>query len=190
MQDEIRRLFDESLAVTRDARDRLAENVARAAELIAEAHRAGRGVFTFGNGGSGSDAQHIAAELVGRFLVERRPLKAQSLCANPALLTCLANDYGTEETFARQLAANATSGDVAVGISTSGRSANVVRALAKAREIGCRTIALTGEGGGECAEFADVLLDVPSRHTPRVQEAHAVLYHILCELVEKAAAGE
>jgi len=189
MHDDIRRLFDESLATTAAARDRTADDVARAAALIVEAYRAGHGVFAFGNGGSAADAQHIVGELAGRFLLERRPLKAQALGANTALVTSLANDYAFEAAFARELEANATAGDVAIGISTSGRSPNIVAALAKARELGLRTIALTGEGGGNCAAHADVLLDVPSRHTPRIQEAHAVLYHILCELVERGVAS-
>lgn len=189
MHDDIRRLFDESLATTAATRARLTEGIARAAEMIVEAYRAGHGVFTFGNGGSAADAQHIAGEFAGRFLLERRPLKAQALGTNAALLTALANDYGLEAMFARELEANATGGDVAIGISTSGRSASIVAALKKARELRLRTVALTGEGGGDCAAHADVLLDVPSRHTPRIQEAHAVMYHILCELVERAAAG-
>jgi D-sedoheptulose 7-phosphate isomerase len=190
MIDDIRDRFDESAAVLQDARDHLAGRIAEAVELIIEAYRSGRGVFLFGNGGSASDAQHIAAELVGRFMKERRALRAEALTANTAILTALANDYDYQMIFARQLEAAARAGDVAIGLSTSGNAANVIVGLMKARELGCRTIALTGDGGGQCAPFADVLLDVPSRLTPRVQEAHAVIYHIICEWVERAVSRE
>ncbi|MGB2824062.1 MAG: SIS domain-containing protein [Phycisphaerae bacterium] len=187
---EIRRLFDDSVRVTAAAGEKLAEPIARAVELMVACYRAGGGVFVFGNGGSAADAQHIAGELVGRFLKERRGLKAQALTTDSSVLTSVGNDYGFEAVFARQLAANAAAGDVAIGISTSGDSPNVVAALRTARKMGLKTLALTGAGGGRCAEFADVLLDVPETLTPRVQEAHAVVYHVICELVERAFAGE
>lgn len=190
MIDEIRRLFDDSVRVTAAAGEKLAEPIARAVELMVACYRAGGGVFVFGNGGSAADAQHIAGELVGRFLKERRGLKAQALTTDSSVLTSVGNDYGFEAVFARQLAANAAAGDVAIGISTSGDSPNVVAALRTARKMGLKTLALTGAGGGRCAEFADVLLDVPETLTPRVQEAHAVVYHVICELVERAFAGE
>ena len=153
-------------------------------DVIVQCYRDGNKVLLCGNGGSAADAQHIACELVGRFLADRRALKAEALSANTASLTAIANDFGFEQVFARQLAAQGSEGDVAIGISTSGNSANVVAGLARAREMGMKTIALTGQGGGRCAEHADVLLDVPASHTPRIQEVHVVTYHILCELVE------
>ena len=186
MKEMIRKRFEESVAVTRSAGERLAGAIAEAAETIIAACRQGGAVFVFGNGGSAADAQHIACELVGRFLAERPALRAEALTTDSSVLTCIANDYSFETVFARQLEGKARRGDVAVGLTSSGNSPNVVAALAKARQIGLRTIALTGMGGGKCADLADVLLDVPARATPRVQEAHAVIYHVICELVEKA----
>jgi D-sedoheptulose 7-phosphate isomerase len=188
--EEIRKRFDEHAGVVAEACERLADRIASAAEIMIAAFRAGGGVFAFGNGGSAADAEHIVCELVGRFYRERRPLKAQALTANPALVSAVANDYAFERVFARQLEASASAGDVAIALSTSGDSEGVVAALAAARRIGMKTVVLTGAGGGRCAPLADVLLDVPSRDTPRVQEAHAVIYHVLCELVEAALAGE
>jgi D-sedoheptulose 7-phosphate isomerase len=186
MEERIRSLFDQSAETLRLSAERLTDRVARAVGIVVGCYRSGGGVFLFGNGGSAADAQHIAAELVGRFLKNRRALKAEALTANSSVLTSLANDFGYEEVFVRQLAANASPGDVAIALSTSGNSPGVVAGLKKAREIGMKTIAFTGRGGGRCAEFADVLLDVPSEQIPRIQESHAVLYHILCELTEDA----
>ena len=190
MNDLIRERFEQSSAALRATCEQLAGRLAEAARLIIAAYRKGGGVFLFGNGGSAADAQHIAGELVGRFLKERRALKAEALTTNTSVLTCLANDYDYEMIFARQLEANARAGDVAVGLSTSGDSANVAAALAKAREMGLKTVAFTGSAGGRCAPLADVLLDVPACATPRIQECHMVLYHVLCELVENAIAGD
>jgi D-sedoheptulose 7-phosphate isomerase len=188
MADLAGRRFDESMKVLAEARPRLAPKVIEAANLIVEAYRQGGGVFIFGNGGSAADAQHIAGELVGRFLKERRALKAEALSTNTSILTALANDYSFEMIFARQLEANAKQGDVAIGLTTSGNSPNVVAALVKARQMGLRTIAFTGQGGGKCAALADVLLDAPSKETPRIQECHVLSYHVMCELVEAALA--
>lgn len=190
MDEIIRRRFEESIAVTRETHARLAERIAQAAEMIVSSVRAGGGVFLFGNGGSAADAQHIAGELVGRFLLERPAIRAVALTTDTSVLTSLANDYEFDRVFSRQLEALAGEGDVAVGLSTSGNAPNVVAALAAAREIGMKTLALTGEGGGRCAELADVLLDVPCRQTPRIQEAHTVLYHVLCELLEARPADQ
>ncbi|MDP7161989.1 MAG: D-sedoheptulose 7-phosphate isomerase [Phycisphaerae bacterium] len=189
MEEGISARFEESIETTRRACEHLSGRIARAVEVIVDAYRAGGGVFLFGNGGSAADAQHIAGELVGRFLMNRRALKAQALTADSSVLTCLANDYNYEMIFARQLEANAGGADVAVALTTSGDSPNVIAGLKKARQIGMKTIAFTGKGGGKCAELADILLDVPSTSTPRVQEVHVVIYHILCELVERAVAG-
>ncbi len=191
MEDPIRRLFDESLGTIRLAREQLGDRIRQAADIIVASYRSGGGLLLFGNGGSAADAQHIACEMVGRLMFDRPPLKAEALSTNTSSLTCLANDYDYESIFARQIEANGSEGDVAVGLSTSGDSPNVVAGLAKGRQIGMKTIALTGEGGGKCAEFADVLLDVPGTNlSPRVQEAHMVIYHIICELVESAIFGE
>ena len=182
--------FEQTIETLRATEAHLAERLVQAADLIVAGYRAGGGVFLFGNGGSAADAQHIAGELVGRFLAERRALKAEALSTNTSVLTCLANDYSFEMIFARQLEANARAGDVAVALSTSGNSPNVLAGLEAARRIGMKTIAFTGRGGGKCAPLADVLLDVPADHTPHVQEAHAVLYHILCEHIERAIVAE
>ncbi len=191
MEDPIRRLFDESLGTIRLAREQLGDRIRQAADIIVASYRSGGGLLLFGNGGSAADAQHIACEMVGRLMFDRPPLKAEALSTNTSSLTCLANDYDYESIFARQIEANGSEGDVAVGLSTSGDSPNVVAGLAKGRQIGMKTIALTGEGGGKCAEFADVLLDVPGTNlSPRVQEAHMVIYHIICQLVESAIFGE
>ncbi len=191
MRDIIRQRFDESLAVLAATRDALAEPLARAVEMVVEACRDGRGVLIFGNGGSAADAQHIAGELVGRYLLERRGIRATALTTDTSTLTAVANDYGFERIFARQIEALGAAGDVAVAISTSGNSPNVVAALETARRIGMKTISFTGPGGGACADLSDVLLAVPAgdQPTPRIQESHQVLYHTLCELVEAAIAG-
>jgi D-sedoheptulose 7-phosphate isomerase len=160
--------------------------VVRAAEVIAGALRDGGKVLAFGNGGSAADATHFAAELVGRYLLERDGLPATSLSDNASALTAISNDYGYERVFARQVEALGRPGDVALGISTSGRSANVLAGLTAARAAGLATLALTG-GDGLSGE-ADVCIAIPSRETPRVQEGHTLVAHILCELVERALA--
>lgn len=185
MIDTIRKRFEESAAVLLKSCEKLSSRLAEAAGIIISAYHDGRGVFIFGNGGSAADAQHIAAELVGRYLKERRALKAFALTTDTSILTAIGNDYSFDKIFTRQLEAAAQSGDVAIALSTSGNSPNVVSALSKAREMGMKTIAFTSQGGGKCAEHADVLLDVPSTDTPCVQESHMVIYHTLCELIDK-----
>jgi D-sedoheptulose 7-phosphate isomerase len=180
--------FEESAKVLAEARQILVPRVEAAVGLIIESYRAGGGVFVFGNGGSAADAQHIAGELVGRFLKDRRALRAEALSTNTSIVTALGNDFGYETVFARQIEANARRGDIAIGLTTSGNSPNVVVALKRAREMGLRTIAFTGQGGGQCAALADILLDAPSKVTPRIQECHMVIYHIICELIENAFA--
>ena len=161
------------------------ESITEAADLIIDCYRSSGGVFLFGNGGSAADAMHIAAELNGRYLMDRPGLRAQSLVSDAATFTSLSNDYGYEKVFARQLEANGKAGDIAWGLSTSGNSPNVVHALCTAKARGLKTIALTGQGGGKCAEHADVLISVPSDCTPHIQEAGILIYHCICEAVEK-----
>ena len=161
-------------------------SVQLAIDLLIERLQAGNKLLVCGNGGSAADAMHICAELVGRFLRNRRPLPAIALNANQAILTALSNDYSFESVFSRQVEALANPGDVVWGISTSGNSKNVLEALRMARKLKARTIALTGETGGAIAEHADVLLAVPLSSTPRIQEVHVVTYHIICEAVEAA----
>ena len=153
---------------------------------VRTALEAGGKLLIFGNGGSAADAQHAAAELVGRFARERNALAAVALTSDSSILTSVANDYGYDRIFARQIEALGRPGDVALGISTSGASANVVAALGAARRGGLKTIALTGRDGGEVGRQADIHINVPSDSTPRVQEVHRTLLHVLCDLVERA----
>ncbi len=179
--------FEESITNLRLTGEHLAGKISQAAAMIVASLQAGGGVFVFGNGGSAADAQHIAGELVGRFLAERQALRCEALSTDTSVLTCVANDYDFASIFSRQLEGKGRPGDVAVALSTSGNSPNILAALAVARKIGMKTIALTGSGGGGCAPLADILLDVPYKgKAPRIQEAHTVTYHVLCELVEAA----
>jgi D-sedoheptulose 7-phosphate isomerase len=160
-----------------------------AVAAIVAALRADVPMLVCGNGGSASDAMHITGELVGRFLKERRALNCICLSSNPAVLTAWSNDYSFETVFSRQVEAYGARGGVILGISTSGNSANVIEAFRVARGIGMTTIALTGEGGGKIADVADILIDVPSRSTPMIQQVHICLYHYVCEQVELALTG-
>jgi D-sedoheptulose 7-phosphate isomerase len=160
--------------------------VIRAARIIERCLRAGGKVMFCGNGGSAADAQHLAAELMGRFLADRAPMASVALTVDSSALTAIGNDYGFEAVFARQVRGLGRPGDVLVGISTSGNSANVVAAFEAAREIGIDTIALTGGGGGKMALVATHLINVPSLSTPRIQEMHIAVGHTICELVEDA----
>lgn len=156
----------------------------RVVEAISEALHNGKKVLTFGNGGSAADSQHIAAELVSRFRRERRALPAIALTTDTSILTAIGNDYGFEEVFARQVEALGQPGDVALAISTSGNSPNVLKAVQKAREIGMRTIGFTGEQGGKLKDTVDICFRVPSPSTPRIQEVHITVAHAICEVIE------
>lgn len=151
--------------------------------------KAGRTIFLFGNGGSAADAQHIAAELEARFLRERRALPCHALTTNTSTLTAIGNDYGYDRTFSRQLEAYARRGDAAIGISTSGNSANVLEGMKTARKIGATTIGLTNEKGGKLKGLVDLCLRVPSTDTQRVQECHMAVGHILCDIIESSMFG-
>jgi D-sedoheptulose 7-phosphate isomerase len=169
-----------------DAVDGFGPDLAKAADLIATTFAAGGTLLVCGNGGSAADAQHIAAEFVGRFLKERTPFSAIALNANTSAVTAIGNDYGFDEVFARQVRAHGRAGDVLLAISTSGSSPNVIAAVAAARERGLSVIGLSGGDGGKLAAACDVCLTVPVSSTPRVQEAHILLAHVLCGLVEDA----
>lgn len=160
--------------------------IQQAGILICASLRQEKKILLCGNGGSAADAQHIAAELVGRYELERRAWPAIALTTDTSTLTALSNDYGYEEVFARQVEALATAGDVLIALSTSGKSANVIKAAETARELGCKTIALTGETGEPLASLCDVSVSVPSKRTSRVQEAHITIGHLWCEMVEAA----
>src|SRR5579872_2879869 len=163
--------------------------VERIVEALVASLRASRQIYFFGNGGSAAQAQHLAAELSGRFLLERRALAGLALSVDTSALTAIANDYGFERIFARQLEGLVQRGDVAFGLTTSGKSANVNLALAVARERGATTIAFTGNGGGPVLQHADLAVIGPDGPSWKVQEVHLALGHIVCELVELALAG-
>jgi len=160
--------------------------IAQAGEAIIQALRSGHKVLLCGNGGSAADAQHIAAELVGRYEQERRSWPAIALTTDTSALTALSNDYGFEEVFARQVAGLGKPGDVLIAISTSGRSPNIIRAAAQAKALGCTTIALTGAGAEPLASSCDFAVIVPSDRTSRVQEAHIAIGHLWCEMLDRA----
>jgi D-sedoheptulose 7-phosphate isomerase len=184
MADELTNALTEHLDVAARLHELLptASSVARA---LVDAYERGARVYTFGNGGSSADAAHFAEELIGRYKRERRPLAAQSLSIDASALTCIANDYSYEEVFERQVRGFVCEGDVVVGFSTSGRSPNVVRGLAAARELGATTVLFTGAAGGE----AEHVLGVPSASTARIQEMHVLLLHMILEEVDRWAAS-
>ena len=160
--------------------------IAKISEMLIHAFQQGNKVLLFGNGGSAADAQHIAAEFVGRFAFDRAPLPALALSVNTSCLTAIGNDYGFDQSFSRQLEALGRRGDVAIGISTSGNSPNVLRALLVAKEMGLHTVALTGCTGGKLKNAVDHCVCAPSTETPRIQECHILIGHIISELVEEA----
>lgn len=155
-----------------------------AADACVASLKAGGKVHLCGNGGSAADAQHIAAELSGRFYYDRPPLNAEALHVNTSYLTAVANDYSYNLVYSRMIQAAAKKDDILIGISTSGNSENILNAFATAREIGVTTIALTGESGGKMGQSCDILINVPSRCTPRIQESHIMIGHIICEIIE------
>lgn len=185
--DRIRAICNEHLDVAKTLPS-LASAVSSAIDIIAASLEAGGGLFVAGNGGSAADAQHIVAELTGRFLRERQPLRALALHGNTSALTAIGNDYGYDRVFARELAAHARPGDVLLGISTSGNSPNILRAIEAARQCKVAVIGLTGESGGQMRSACDLCLCVSSKSTPRVQEMHITIGHAICELLEERLA--
>ena len=163
----------------------LQENIENIVVKSVEAFRNDKKILFCGNGGSASDAQHIAAELSGRFYTDRPPLYAEALHVNSSYMTAVANDYGYKETYARMVEASGRKGDVLVGISTSGNSPNVVKAMLNAKEIGMLTVGFTGSKGGKMKEICDIMIQVPSDDTPRIQEVHILVGHIICQLIEE-----
>lgn len=190
MQTVVLSAFTDSANVKQQfARDHV-DRIVQVATLIAKAFDNGNKVLLFGNGGSSTDAAHIAAEFVGRYKKERAPLPAIALATDIAAITCIANDYGYEELFARQVRAHGRTGDIAIGISTSGNSPNVLKGITAARECGLTTVAWTGGTGGKLAGLVDYPFVVPSTLTSRIQESHITLGHVLCELVEDHLLGK
>ena len=185
MKEKIKKIIKESMEVKESLSKAETVNIEKAAKAIIESLKSGGKLLVFGNGGSAADSQHMVAELVGRFKKERRPLAAIALTTNTSTLTAIANDYGYEAVFSRQVKALGSPGDVAFGISTSGNSKNVIEAIKKAKGIGLKTIGLIGAGGGKMKSECDISIIVPSGDTPRIQEAHLVVCHIICELIEE-----
>jgi len=181
----VRAIFDEALDAHRRFADERLDVTVRAADAVAQSLAAGGQLLAFGNGGSAADAQHLVAELVGRFERDRRPFAAVALTADSSVLTTIGNDYGYEQIFARQIVGLGRRGDIAFAISTSGRSPNVARALDAARAQGLITIALTGRDGGPIGANADIHLNVAESSTARTQEVHRTILHALCAIVEK-----
>jgi D-sedoheptulose 7-phosphate isomerase len=192
IRDRIREQFEESIAVKAQLGRQAAEQIAEAATIIVTRLQAGGKLIVLGNGGSAADAQHIVAEFVGRYCTERKALAAVALTTNSSSLTAIGNDFGFQEIFSRQLEAIGKPGDAVLAISTSGDSPNVLRALTVAKQLGLFTIGLTGRKGGQMRNLVDVCLCVPSDSTPRIQEAHILIIHILSGIVENAfvAAGD
>ncbi|MFH1730342.1 MAG: SIS domain-containing protein [Planctomycetota bacterium] len=186
--DEVRSSLDRSAAALAELCGQAAA-VAEIIEKVADSLRKGGSLFLCGNGGSAAQCQHVAAELTGRFKLERRGLRAVSLTTDTSALTAIGNDYGFDQVFARQLEALARPGDVLIGLSTSGSSKNVVRAFEKARQMGVATIALVGPKGGELADLADACLAAPGEATAVVQECHIAALHAMCEIVERDLPG-
>ena len=182
---EIANRLEESARIKKTiAKSKIGE-IERMAKFIIMAYKTGGKVVLFGNGGSAADAQHIAGELVGQFALKRQAFPAIALTTNTSILTAVANDYGYEMVFSRQVEALVNEEDIVIGISTSGNSPNVIEAIKTAKMKGAKTIGLTGGNGGKLAEVADLALIVPSDSTPRIQEAHITIGHIVCELVER-----
>ena len=181
----VRHILEAAIVTHQRVRDGNLDAVVEAARLIRDAHAAGGKLLIFGNGGSAADAQHISSELVNRFQREREAIAAVALTTDASILTSVANDYEFDRVFVRQIEALGRRGDVALGISTSGTSVNVVRGMEAARDRGMKTIALTGRDGGVVGRAADVHVNVPDASTARVQEVHRTLIHAICELVEE-----
>jgi D-sedoheptulose 7-phosphate isomerase len=190
MKDSILKIFDECAQVQVKFARENADKVVEVVQLIAQAFRDGKKVLLFGNGGSAMDASHIAAEFVNRFLMERPPLPAIALNTDTAVLTSISNDYDYSEVFSKQLAALGHEGDVVIGLSTSGNSPNVIKAIEIARKNGMKTVVLTGGSGGKLAALADYAFIVQTKHTPRIQETHITLGHTICQLVDEELFGK
>lgn len=187
MNDKIKDIIRESIAVkTVVLNDTgLVASVGQIVDLIVDRFRAGSHLYFCGNGGSAADAQHLAAEFSGRFYIDREALPSEALHCNTSYLTAVANDYSYDLIYSRLIRGIGKKGDILVGMSTSGNSVNIINAFGTAREKGITTIGMTGEGGGKLRPLCDHLIDIPSRNTPRIQEAHMLLGHIICQLVEE-----
>ncbi|MBN3033657.1 MAG: D-sedoheptulose 7-phosphate isomerase [Candidatus Saganbacteria bacterium] len=189
MKDQIENELKASIETKEQVLQNLVPQIEKAARLMTDALKAGNKIMFFGNGGSAADAQHLAAELISRFMLERRSLPAIALTTDTSIITAVGNDYLFDNIFARQIEGLAKQGDIAFGLSTSGNSKNVIAGLEKAKQLGCRTIGLTGQGG-KIGALAELALKVPATVTPRIQESHITIGHILCHLIEQELFGQ
>ena len=184
MKDIITKSYKESILTKEGFFKQNLQPIIQSAEVIADAFKADRKLLICGNGGSAADAQHIAAEFVNRFMIERPPLPAVALSTDTSIITSIGNDYSFDQIFSKQIKAIGREGDVLLAISTSGESKNVITAIKVARDMGIKTIGLTGKGGGKMAKMVDILLNVDSDVTPRIQEVHITAGHIICDLID------
>jgi D-sedoheptulose 7-phosphate isomerase len=182
--EKIKQIIDESVKLKRELINQT-ENIEKAADIIVESIKKGNKILIFGNGGSAADAQHIAAEIVGRYQKDRKGWPAIALTTDTSIITAISNDYGYDLVFSRQVEALSKKGDVLIGLSTSGNSKNIINALTKGHDIGTMNITFTGRDGGKIKEISDLNLNITSNNTARIQECHMVIYHIICELVEE-----
>ncbi|KHE91556.1 MAG: D-sedoheptulose 7-phosphate isomerase [Candidatus Scalindua rubra] len=185
MKKEIESSLNESINIKTELLSNSVETVAQIANILIEAFQAGHSLFLMGNGGSAADAQHISGELVGRFKKNRKPLPALALTTDTSVLTAIANDFGYDHCFERQVDAFVKDGDIVIGLSTSGNSSSIINAALVAKGKGARTIAFTGKDGGRLKDHVDVCLEIPSTDTARIQECHITIGHILCSIIEK-----
>lgn len=185
MKTWINEILDEKKELLEKIQEQYLENVESAGMMLVSVLKSGGKILLAGNGGSAADAQHFAGEIVGRFTMERKSLPALSLCVDPSVMTCIGNDYGYADVFARQLEGLGNSGDAFIAISTSGNSENLIRALAVAKSKGIKTVGFLGKNGGKMKDLCDFSLVVPSNSTPRIQETHTLTVHILCQMIEQ-----
>ena len=178
--------FSSHLETIKSVIDCMEDDLEKASQIVVDTLKSGNKILLCGNGGSAADAQHIAAELTGRYKTERKALAGIALTTDTSALTAIGNDYGYERVFDRQVEALAREGDLLIGISTSGNSVNIISALKLAKELGCSTVGLSGRGGGEMSQVCDINLIVPSENTPRIQEMHILLGHTMCHIVDEA----
>lgn len=186
----VRKAFEESIEVKRDFISKYEKDIVEVAQKITDRVKTGGGVYFMGNGGSAADSAHLSAELMGRFYKNRQPIKSMSLPSNDSLLTEIPNDFDYEILFERQLEAYLNDKDIVVGISTSGNSENILRGLQVAKRIGAMTIGFAGETGGKMVELCDHIFKVGTKDTPRIQETHITLGHVLCQLIEELVTSE
>lgn len=186
MKKAVENIFKESIRVKEASLEDNCDDIIALVKLLTSTLKKNKKILFFGNGGSAADSQHIAAEFIGRFQKERKSLPALALTTDTSILTALGNDYGYDIVFARQIEGLGQKGDVAIGISTSGNSKNVVEGIKKAKRKGLKTVSLTGCGGGKLGKMTDISLIVPSKNTARIQESHICMAHAVCELVEKS----